>query len=252
MLSDLTRRGFLGSAAAAAVLGAGATSAGALSQVEGASQSRPVKILGICCSPRKGKNTAAALRICLDAVEAVDGRIEVELIELAGLKIPGEVAAGVPLAADERDDFPALAPRLSARDVAGIIVGTPVYFGNMSSLCKAFLDRCIVFYKDRLLTNRVAGVLAVGGARNGGQELTIRSVQVALMSQQMIVVGDAPPTGHWGATVWGGNPAVSAGPIPDITRDAEGIATVKNLGRRVAEMAMRLETSGLGSAVPRR
>ena len=56
--------------------------------------------------------------------------------------------------------------------MAGIILGTPVYFGNMSSLCKAFLDRCIVFHKDRLLANKVGGVLAVGGARNGGEELT--------------------------------------------------------------------------------
>ena len=71
-------------------------------------------------------------------------------------------------------------------------------------LCKAFLDRWIVFHKEKLLGNKVGGVLAVGGGRNCGLELTIRSVQVALMSQQMIVVGDAPPTGHWGGTVWGG------------------------------------------------
>ena len=69
------------------------------------------------------------------------------------------------------------------------------------------------------------------------------------MSQQMIVVGDAPPTGHWGGTVWGGNPAVSAGPTPDIARDVEGIATVKNLGRRVAEMALRLNANSPGSVV---
>jgi len=29
---------------------------------------RPLKILGIGCSLRKGKNSAAALRVCLDAV----------------------------------------------------------------------------------------------------------------------------------------------------------------------------------------
>ena len=114
MPSDLTRRGFLGTAATAAVLGSAATIAAAPSEAEHAAQPRPIKILGICCSPRKGKNTAAALSICLDAVAAVDGRIEVELIELAGRKIPGEVAAGVALEAGERDDFPALVPKLSA------------------------------------------------------------------------------------------------------------------------------------------
>lgn len=164
MPSDLTRRGFLGSAATAALLGGGATIAAAPSQAEHAALPRPIKILGICCSPRKGKTTAAALSVCLDAVKAFDGRIEVELIELAGRKIPGEVAAGVALEPGERDDFPALVPKLSEPAVAGIILGTPVYFGNMSSLCKAFLDRCIIFHKEKPLANKVAGVLAVGGA----------------------------------------------------------------------------------------
>ena len=163
MPSDLTRRGFLGSAATAAVLGSAATIAAAPSEAEHAAQPRPIKILGICCSPRKGKTTAAALSICLDAVKAFDGRIEVELIELAGRRIPGEVAAGIALEPGERDDFPALVPKLSEPAIAGIILGTPVYFGNMSFLCKAFLDRCIIFHKDKPLANKVAGVLAVGG-----------------------------------------------------------------------------------------
>ncbi|MGA2030705.1 MAG: flavodoxin family protein [Thermoguttaceae bacterium] len=241
MPSKVTRRRFLESTGSAALLTAGTAVAADAAAAKAAAG--PIKILGICCSPRKGKTTAAALAICLEAVKAADPRIEVELIELAGLKIPGEVAAGVALQPGERDDFPALTPKLSDPAVAGIILGTPVYFGNMSYLCKALLDRCIVFHKEKQFANKVGGVLAVGGGRNCGLELTIRSVQVALMSQQMIVVGDAPPTGHWGGTVWGGNPAVGSGPTPDIARDAEGIATVKNLGRRVAEIAMRLRAS---------
>jgi multimeric flavodoxin WrbA len=239
MPSNVTRRRFLETTGTAALLSAGAAVAAAPVS-PGAAAPGPIKILGVSCSPRKGKTTTTALRICLEAVKAADPRIEVELIELAGLRIPGEVAAGVALEPGERDDFPALAPKLSAPAVAGIILGTPVYFGNMSSLCKAFLDRWIVFHKEKRLANKVGGVLAVGGGRNAGLELTIRSVQVALMAQQMIVVGDAPPTGHWGGTVWGGNPAVNSGPAPDIARDEEGIATVKNLGRHVAEIARRL------------
>lgn len=247
MPSKVTRRRFLESTGTAAFLGAGPAIAATPVSVK-ATAPGPIKILGISCSPRKGKTTTAALQICLDAIKASDGRIEVELIELAGLKIPGEVAAGVALEPGERDDFPALVPKLSEPAVAGIILGTPVYFGNMSSLCKAFLDRWIVFHKDKRLANKVGGVLAVGGGRNAGLELTIRSVQVALMSQQMIVVGDAPPTSHWGGTVWGGNPAIGSGPKPDIARDEEGIATVKNLGRRVAEIALRLRVSSQGTS----
>ncbi len=83
------------------------------------------------------------------------------------------------------------------------------------------------------LANKVAGVLAVGGSRNGGQELTIQSVQAALMSLQLIVVGDAPPTAHLGATIWSGGKK-------DVTEDTVGMATARNLGKRVVEIALRL------------
>ncbi len=241
MASEVTRREFLG---AAGTVAAGATAAAVIGAASApAAEVAPrktLKIVGICCSARKGKTTSTALRACLAAAKAVDPRIEVELIELGGMKIPGEVAAGVPLEPGERDDFPQLAAKLSAPELAGIILGTPVYFGNMSSLCKAFLDRCIVFHKDKVFTNKVGGVVAVGGARNGGLELTVRSVQVSLMSQQMIVVGDGAPTGHWGGTVWAGADAIKAAGDNDITHDETGMATVKNLGRRVAEVALLL------------
>jgi multimeric flavodoxin WrbA len=160
---------------------------------------------------------------------------------LAGLKIPGHVAAGIPLEPGERDDFPQVAQKLSDPAVAAIVLGTPVYFGNMSSLCKSLIERCTIFHTDKSpLTNKVAGVLAVSSARNGGVELTLRSVQAALMSLQMIVLGDARPTGHWGGTAWAGAEAVKKSKGADITRDELGMATMKNLGRRVAEMTVRL------------
>jgi len=119
MPSDVTRRNFLATAAPAVIAGTSTVIANAVEPTPAGAPSKAVKILGICCSPRKGKTTAAALRICLDAAKAVDNRIEVELIELAGLKIPGEVAAGVELEPGERDDFPALLPNLSSPTVGG-------------------------------------------------------------------------------------------------------------------------------------
>jgi multimeric flavodoxin WrbA len=175
--------------------------------------------------------TFNSLKICLEAAQESSEGIRTELIELAGLRINGSIAAGIPLEPGERDDFPSLMPKLSDPRVAGIIVGTPVYFGNMTSLCKAFLDRCIVLRKnDFALRNKAAGVLAVGGTRNGGQELTIQSVQTALMCQEMVVVGDGQPTGHFGATVWSGGEG-------GVKEDEFGLATARNLGRRVAEVA---------------
>ncbi|MBZ0256570.1 NAD(P)H-dependent oxidoreductase [bacterium] len=140
------------------------------------------KIIGVCCSPRKGMTTSSALAVCLQAAKVFDSKLETELIELADYAIPAQLAAGQPLREGEKDDFSEIVKKLGDTNVTGIIVGSPVYFGNMSALCKAFLDRCIAFRKDGYkLRNKVAGVLAVGGARNGGQELTIRSIQTALM-----------------------------------------------------------------------
>ena len=76
-------------------------------------------------------------------------------------------------------------------------------------------------------------MIAVGGARNGGQELTVRSVQVALMSQQLLVVGDAPPSGHWGGTAWSGAEG-------GVEKDEPGLATARNLGRRIAGVVKML------------
>jgi multimeric flavodoxin WrbA len=243
MPSSLTRRDFVQTMG----IGAGAVAGLAALEAHGAeSAGITVKILGVSCSPRKGKTTAQALSVCLEAAKATGGdRIETELLELADLEIPGYVAAGIPLKPGHKDDFPEVAAKLADRQVAGIVIGTPVYFGSMTSLCKAFLDRCISLrMKQFALANRVGGVVAVGGVRNGGQELTLQGVQAALLCQEMVVVGDGRPTGHWGATVWNNGK-------DDISQDEFGLSTLKNLGRRVAEVALRLGTRPSSPAADR-
>ncbi|MEN6426793.1 MAG: flavodoxin family protein [Phycisphaerales bacterium] len=218
----MNRREFL-----TTTLAAGATTSTVSAAAQGG---KTVKIIGLSCSPRKGKTTAAALTICLDAAKAVNPTITTELIELAGRNI------GVYDPADPKavqGGFADLIPVLSSPDVAAIVVGTPVYFGNMSSLCKAFLDHCMVFrQKEFALSGKVGGVVAVGAGRNGGQELTLQSVQAALMGQNLIIVGDGRPTSHFGATLINTN--------DDISKDEFGIGTAKNLGRHVAEVALKL------------
>lgn len=218
----MNRRDFL-----TTTLAAGATT----SIVSAAPQDgQGIKIIGVSCSPRKGKTTATALGICLEAAKAVNPSVATELIELAGRNI-GVFDPADPKAT--QGDFVELIPRLSDPTVAGIIVGTPVYFGNMTSLCKAFLDHCMAFRQQNFaLSGKVAGVVAVGAARNGGQELTAQSVQAALLCQEMIVVGDGQPTGHFGATLVNTN--------DDISTDAFGTNTAKNLGRWIAEVALKL------------
>ncbi len=223
MADDLTRRVFLGSAGAAL---AATTASGAPSG--GGDKPHGVKIIGVSCSPRKGKNTADALAQCLSGARESGPGVQTELLELAGLDIDGSLAAGVPLGAGRKDDFPPIAKKLSDPKVGGIIIATPVYFSSMSSLCKAFIERLMVFYRKDVLTDKVVGVVAVGGSRNGGQEVTIRSVQDSLFCYDMVLVG----TGRrFGAAIWSKGGA---------SNDKEGLAEAKKLGRRVAETAVRI------------
>jgi multimeric flavodoxin WrbA len=196
-----------------------------------------MKIVGIACSPRKGKSTKYALEVCLQAVkESVPGG-ETTLIELSEMKINGCIACGKcmkVLECSQEDDFPKMIPILSDPELAGLVVATPVYFGSMTSQCKAFLDRCVMFRRNGfLLRNKVGGVIAVGGFRSGGQELTIQTVQAAMLVQDMVVVSEGRPTSHYGATLWSGHP-------DGIEKDAFGLETARNLGKRVAEVAVKM------------
>lgn len=241
MADPLARRKFLETAAVIAAGGvsfAGATSAQA--QPAGDRLSEPPRekkrIVAVACSPRKGKTTFQSLGICLQAAkEEAPSAIETELIELADLEIPAALAAGIPLKPGQQDDFPPVAEKLADRSVRAVIVGTPVYFGSPSALCKAFLDRCIALRaRGMALANRIGAAVAVGGVRNGGQELALQVVQAALLCQEMLVVGDGRPTAHFGATVWNDG-------HDDISRDEFGVTTLKNLGRRVAQAVVMLE-----------
>ena len=196
-----------------------------------------MKILGICCSPRPGQTTYKAMDSCLAAARKVSDEVETRLIELAELDIRACVACGKckgELVCPVDDDFAALIPILEDGEVAGMIVGTPVYFGMMTAQCKALIDRCVMFRRNGwLFRDRVGGVLAVGGVRNGGQELTLQAVRAAMLCHDMICVGDGKDTAHFGATVFSGGES-------GVDGDRFGLETARNLGRRVAEVALRL------------
>lgn len=226
MRHTIGRRQLIGAAGAAVV----ATALGGAARAQEPTAKR--KIVAINGSPRKGKTTSAGLTLCLEAVREAYPDFDTELIDLADYSIPAQVAAGQPLRPGEVDDFPKLAEKLSDPAVAGIIVGSPVYFGSMSALCKAFLDRCMVFRKGFVWHNKVAGALAVGSSRNGGQELTVEGIKIALSGQDVILVGTGQPTVRVGATLWNQNDSIA--------EDAFGCETAKDLGRRVADVAQKL------------
>jgi multimeric flavodoxin WrbA len=193
-----------------------------------AESDQPVKIVGLACSPRKGKTTAASVRVALEAAKQVDSRIQTELIDLGGLTFSGWKGSEE----TPKDDFDRIVlPKLRDPVPDGMIVGSPVYFRNASSLCMAFLERLTVLRKPALLlADTVVGVLSVGAYRNGGQELVIQQIQAAMLCHEAFLVGGKPGA-HQGATLWNAYE-------DDITKDEFGIDSARKLGVRVAEAAL--------------
>jgi multimeric flavodoxin WrbA len=223
----MDRRGFLttGLAAGTGVISAGSSSASGQS-------SGKLMIVGVSCSPRKGKTTATAVQVALEAAKSVDSRIQTQLLDLGGMNISGWSGRANPTDAKlPKDDFELkVLPMLRDPVPGGLIIGSPSYFRSMSALCKVFLDRIAVLRSPTLLlANKPVGVLSVGAYRNGGQELVIEQIQTAMLCHEVMIVGGKPPA-HQGATLWNAY-------NDDITKDELGIESAKKLGVRVAEAA---------------
>lgn len=109
----------------------------------------------------------------------------------------------------------------------GVILGTPVYFGDRSSIANKFLQ---LTQKYKTLKDKAFGVVSVGAKRNGGQETTnIYTLQEA-MAQGAVVVGNGPKTAQYGGTVW-------AGDVGKAIIDDFGLETCYGVGRQVAQLS---------------
>ena len=116
---------------------------------------------------------------------------------------------------------------LSSSDA--VIVGSPVYFGNMSGEVKTFLDNWGLkfgLFRDRKMRNKVGGAFATGGSVSSGKELTMLTIFGAMLINQMIVVSGG---GGFGAS------ATTGPDSPGI--DEKEVADARDLGKRVAEVA---------------
>jgi NAD(P)H dehydrogenase (quinone) len=109
-----------------------------------------------------------------------------------------------------------------------IIVGSPVYFGNISGEVKAFFDNWLLkfgVFRDFKMRNKVGGAFATGAAVSNGKELTMLAILEAMLVNQMIVVGGG---GAFGAS------ATTGPDSPGI--DEKELAAARDLGKRVAEV----------------
>lgn len=125
----------------------------------------------------------------------------------------------------DSEAFEPLADVLEGAD--GLVLGTPVYFGDRSSLMHSFLN----FAADRdLLSDVVVSAVSCGSKRNGGQETANVYALFENLNHGAVIVGNGPKTCQYGGTGWGGD-------IGDVADDDFGLETSLGTGLRVASAA---------------
>ncbi len=119
--------------------------------------------------------------------------------------------------------------------VDAVVVGSPVYWSNMSGEVKTFFDNWqfkFGVFPEFKMKNKIGAAFVTGGQVSSGKELTMLTILAAMLGNQMIVVSGG---GAFGAS------ATTEGDSPGI--DKKELADAKELGRRVAEVAARFKAS---------
>ena len=114
-----------------------------------------------------------------------------------------------------------------------VVVGSPVYWSNMSGEVKTFFDNWqfkFGVFPEFKMKNKIGAAFAVGGQVSSGKEVTMLTILAAMLGNQMIVVSGG---GAFGAS------ATTEGDSPGI--DNKELADAKTLGRRVAEVAVMMQ-----------
>jgi NAD(P)H dehydrogenase (quinone) len=114
-----------------------------------------------------------------------------------------------------------------------VVVGSPVYWSNMSGEVKTFFDNWqfkFGVFPEYKMKNKIGAAFATGGQVSSGKEVTMLTMLAAMLGNQMIIVGGG---GAFGAS------ATTEGDSPGI--DNKELADAKTLGRRVAEVAVKFK-----------
>ena len=181
-----------------------------------------MKILAIVGSPRPEGNTSYLVDQALQAAAAHG--IETEKIILSQHQVnpcQGHADCASFSKCSQQDDAPWILDKFINTD--GVILGSPVYYYNMSAQMKAFVDRNYFYYTHAIKhTVSCAGIVVVGGG--AGLDTTIKELKQFLRLT----------TGVSGDRVL----AVSgcANRPGDIKNDRSVVEEARKMGERLAEM----------------
>jgi len=221
-----------------------------------------LKLVGLSSSPKK-RSTYRLVEIALEAAkdailkEKSDVEIETKIVSLAGKRIRECLDCKTCVKKGTicvlKDDWYECVKYLIDPVPDGVIIGSPVYFFSVNSKLRSFLERCTCLFKkawqkDFSLqlpnwTKTAAGAITTGFHRNGGQEHAAADIINCLLSMGFVTVGSFSlkdgPIGYIAGTAWSGCHVDKSEDLP-ILADKIGLYSVKTLGTRVGETALRL------------
>ena len=184
------------------------------------------KVLLVNGSPHRNGNTFTALSEVAKALE--ENGVEAEIVHIGNRPVQGCIGCykckekGICVFHDEV--YMSLRNKLTEAD--GIVIGSPVYFGGPSGSLCALLDR--LFYScGQLAQYKPAASVVV--CRRGGATATFDRLNKYFTILNMPVVSSQ----YWNI-VYGRNPG-------EALQDAEGLQTMRTLGRNMAWMLRHLK-----------
>lgn len=189
------------------------------------------KVVAFNGSPRPKGNTSLLIQEVFKVLE--EQGIETEVVQVGNKKVHGCTACGEcreimdAKCHIKNDLLNSCIEKMIEAD--GILLGSPVYFADISPEMKALID--VAGYVTRgnghLLARKVgAGVVAV---RRAGELHALNSMNNFFLINQMIIPGSS----YWNLAV-GGKPG-------EVLNDTEGINTMKKLGENMAWLLKKIK-----------
>ena len=186
---------------------------------------------------RNGATEAMAREVCkgVDAVNGMSARLRtVPKVSAVTEAIEDAVPAAGPPYATAAD----------LEECAGLIMGSPAYFGNMAAPLKFFLDGTVGDWIRGDLAGKPAAMFASTGSLHGGQEAALLSMAIPLLHHGMIVVGLPYTEEALSTTTSVGTPYAATHVTWNRKSDSlsdEEKQLAQALGKRVADLARRLQ-----------
>jgi NAD(P)H dehydrogenase (quinone) len=132
------------------------------------------------------------------------------------------------------------------RAADGILFGTPTRYGNMIAQLKRLIDSTAQLWMEGALEGKPAGLFTSTATTHGGQETTLLTSMIPLLHLGMIISGvpySTPGMLHTegrGGTPYGATTV--AGQKNELKPAKEDLEIATALGRRIAEIAMKLRS----------